>query len=223
MALFRSVVPVFDNLRKYVLDCVMATQQDDAGKAWVETLHRRIAATIRHARTRAGMSAQDVADATEELGHALSRDKIANYESGRKQGLDIAELLVIAAALRVPPVTLLFDGHPRENVELLPGHEIPNLSALAWFCGDEDLANDAVAEPNLPSVAILRLVRQRAHKQRQRETAGRMASYYAGEDDEAKFTPAIEWFLTMSDDVTEIDAEIDRQWSAIVADREEEK
>jgi len=199
----------------------MVTQSGDGGKAWAEALHRRIAATVRHARTRAQMSAQDVADQTQQLGYALSRDKIANYESGRKQGLDVSELLVIAAALRVPPVTLLFDGHPGEDVELLPGQQMPIVAALGWFCGDDNLSDDAVAKTDSPSVELLRLTRRRAHKQRLLNTAGGMASDYAGEHDEANFTPAIELFLSTKDDLAEIDAAIDKQWSAILAGRKE--
>jgi transcriptional regulator with XRE-family HTH domain len=144
----------------------MATQRKDQGKAWAEGLHRRIAATIRQARTREGMSAQDVADATQELGYALSRDKIANYESGRKQGLDIAEFLVIAAALRMPPISLLFDGPPDEPVQVLPGDNATMADGLAWLSADTNIAEDAVVEPDSYYAKLLDLIRERARAER---------------------------------------------------------
>ncbi|MEX3771675.1 XRE family transcriptional regulator, partial [Mycolicibacterium fortuitum] len=62
---------------------------------WVDELHRRVAAAIKAAR--ASRSAQWLSDETERLGFPISRAAIANYESGRKKGLDLTELLVLAA------------------------------------------------------------------------------------------------------------------------------
>lgn len=186
---------------------------------WPKGLHERIAQAIRDARQ--GMSAQQLADETKRLGYPISRNQIANYESHRKQTLDIAELMVLATALRVPPIALLFGGNPREDVEVLPGHPVSMVSALAWFTGDDNLADDAVAEPDSPAATLLRLARRRAAKQRKLDMAGRMASLYAQKDDEEKFTPAINAALEAMDDVAEIDAAIDKQWSAIVAGRKE--
>ena len=100
----------------------------------MEGLHRRIAAAIKSAR--ANRSAQWLADETERLGYPISRAAIANYESGRKKGLDVAELLVLAAALRIPPLTLLFPQLPDGPVELLPGVETTSWDAAAWFSGE---------------------------------------------------------------------------------------
>jgi transcriptional regulator with XRE-family HTH domain len=144
----------------------MATQQTDAGRGWADGLHRRIATTIREARTREGMSAQHVADATQELGYPISRDKIANYEAGRKQGLDIAEFLVLAAALRMPPISLLFDGPPDEAVEVLPGDHATIVEGMAWLSGDPALAEDAVAEPCSYHSRLLELIRERVRAER---------------------------------------------------------
>ena len=58
-------------------------------------LHARIAQAIRTNR-HGRLSAQQLADETERLGYGISRSQIANYESGRKKSLDVAELLVIA-------------------------------------------------------------------------------------------------------------------------------
>jgi transcriptional regulator with XRE-family HTH domain len=50
----------------------------------------------------------------------ISRTQIANYESGRKKNLDIAELLILAAALDVPPLVLLYPDLPAGKVEIIP-------------------------------------------------------------------------------------------------------
>ena len=102
---------------------------------WGEGLHRRLAKAIKSARLAAGVSAQQLADETERLGYSISRSQIANYESGRKRGLDIAELLVVAAALNIPPGLLLFPDFPDGKVEVLPGNEADNVAALKWLSG----------------------------------------------------------------------------------------
>src|SRR5258705_3974854 len=101
------------NPHKCAIICVVMKQD------WAEGLHRRMAAAIKAAR--ASRSAQWLADETERLGYPISRAAIANYESGRKKGLDVAELLVLAAALRIPPLTILFPELPDGQVEVLSG------------------------------------------------------------------------------------------------------
>lgn len=101
---------------------------------WADELHRRVAATIKAARS--GRSAQWLADETERLGFPITRAQIANYESGRKKNLDLTELLTLAAALRVPPVVLLFPDLPDGPVEVLPGITVDSWDAVAWFSGE---------------------------------------------------------------------------------------
>jgi transcriptional regulator with XRE-family HTH domain len=79
------------------------------------------------------MSAQELADATAALGHPITRSQIANYESGRKHSLDVTELLVIAAALRVSPTLLLFPDALDRAVEVLPDQSMSTRDAIVWF------------------------------------------------------------------------------------------
>lgn len=101
-------------------------------------LHARIAQAIRTAR-QGRLSAQQLADETERLGYGISRSQIANYESGRKKSLDVAELLVIAAALGVPPLQLLFPDEPDDDIEMLPSQRTSTFHAIASFTGDPGL------------------------------------------------------------------------------------
>ncbi|MCA4736745.1 helix-turn-helix transcriptional regulator [Mycobacterium avium subsp. hominissuis] len=76
------------------------------------------------------MSASALADATEGV---ITRDTIANLESGRKRVIDIAELIVLAKALEVPPVSLIY---ARGNaVEQSPGVVTSGVDATLWFAG----------------------------------------------------------------------------------------
>ena len=110
------------------------TQSED----WGGILHARIAQAIRTAR-QGKLSAQQLADETERLGYGISRSQIANYESGRKKSLDVAELVVIAAALRVPPLQLLFPDEPDDDIDTLPGQRTSTFQAKARFTGDPGL------------------------------------------------------------------------------------
>jgi transcriptional regulator with XRE-family HTH domain len=101
---------------------------------WEVDMHARIAAAIK--KHRAGRSAQDVADRTAELGYPISRTQIANYESGRKKNLDIAELLILAAALDVPPLVLIYPDLPAGKVEIIPGQPpATSWDAYLWATG----------------------------------------------------------------------------------------
>jgi hypothetical protein len=115
---------------KSALGCVVMTQNTEA---WLRALHERIAKAVKDARGQ--RSAQQLADETARLGYPISRAQIANYESGRKKGLDLAELLVIAAALDTSPALLLFPGPYNEDVELLPGEHCAEFDAVQWFSG----------------------------------------------------------------------------------------
>ena len=84
------------------------------GEEWRTEFHQRIAEAIKRGRGRR-MTGHELADATARLGYPITRSQIANYESGRKQGLDVVELLVIAAALDVAPLELLFPGEPESS------------------------------------------------------------------------------------------------------------
>lgn len=55
------------------------------------------------------MSASALADAT---GGAITRDTIANLESGRKRVIDVAEVIVLAKALGVAPLSLIYPPSP---------------------------------------------------------------------------------------------------------------
>jgi transcriptional regulator with XRE-family HTH domain len=82
------------------------------------------------------MSAQQLADRTVELGMPIPRSVLANLESGRRETVSAAEIVVLAAALNVAPVELLSPVGFDKQIEMLPGRMIDPLRALGWVCGE---------------------------------------------------------------------------------------
>jgi transcriptional regulator with XRE-family HTH domain len=104
---------------------------------WSEEIVERVGREVRRLRGKdyAKMSAAALADRTATLGHAVSRSVIADLEIGRKKSLDVAELLVLAQALQVAPVQLVYPDLPKGDVEVLPGRFVESHEALQWFSG----------------------------------------------------------------------------------------
>lgn len=115
--------------------CVDMTQEE-----WPARVANRVAQEVRHHREQRGMSAKDLSDACKEQGLTFSRSAIANFESGRRPTISVAELAVLGRALDVPPIELLFPVGRQEEVEVLPGQELPPWVALRWFAGEEPFA-----------------------------------------------------------------------------------
>jgi transcriptional regulator with XRE-family HTH domain len=103
---------------------------------WATRMTRVIAAQVRRYRKERGLSAQRLADLCAQLGMEISRSTISDLENGRRDSMSVAELLVLAAALEVPPVELAVPLARQERAEILPGAEIPTWDAGRWFRGD---------------------------------------------------------------------------------------
>ncbi|BBY19016.1 hypothetical protein MLIT_46080 [Mycolicibacterium litorale] len=115
---------------------------------------------------------------------------IAKLDSGhRGEVLSVAELLIIAAALEVPPVTLLYPNLPDGEVERTPGKVETALSAVRWFAGEDDTGSPEY----LPR--LLHLSREREgmirSAKRQEQTLARMAA--RGEPIDGKSWPRIDY------------------------------
>ena len=82
------------------------------------------------------MTVQALADRCAELGLPLGRLTITKLERGNRQAVTPAEVMVLAVALEVPPVELIFPVGQSEYVEILPGRKVPALDGLRWFSGE---------------------------------------------------------------------------------------
>lgn len=104
-----------------------------SGDTWGERFVLRAASRIREARRSQGYSVRELAERTKELGHEVTRQVLVNLEAGRRRTLSVDDLFVIAHALAVNPLFLLFDqlqmGRPNE---VLPGLQVPEWIALQW-------------------------------------------------------------------------------------------
>jgi transcriptional regulator with XRE-family HTH domain len=116
---------------------VIMTQPD-----WQARLTARVSDAVRRFRTERGMSAQDVADACAVLGHPIPRTVISNLENGRRSGVDLSEVLVLAKVLGVPPLALLIPVGLVGSVEILPGREMSTSDALEWFSAEIPFGDD---------------------------------------------------------------------------------
>lgn len=120
----------------------LVTQDDD----WSARVARLVAREVRRYREsqQPRMSAQQLADRTAELGLPIPRSVLANLESGRRETVSIAEILILAAALDVAPIELISPVGFDQQVEMLPGRMIEPLSAMRWFTGELKLETDGV-------------------------------------------------------------------------------
>jgi transcriptional regulator with XRE-family HTH domain len=82
------------------------------------------------------MSVQRLADRTADLGMPIPRSVLANLESGRRETVSVAEVLVLAAALDVAPIELICPVGFDQQTEILPGRTADPLSAVRWYTGE---------------------------------------------------------------------------------------
>ena len=129
----------------------MANNQD--GQQWAESLVRRVGLAVKKAR--GNKSAKWLSDETAKLGHRVSPTVIAKLDSGHRGSvLSVAELLVLAAALNIPPGLLLIPGYPTGDVEFLPGRTADAKAVLDWFSGDGRLPTEGSFDAEKVSATI---------------------------------------------------------------------
>lgn len=78
------------------------------------------------------MSIQALSDEVGRLGLPIERPVLSNLENGRRHTVSLAELYVLAEALEVPALMLLFPLGRADAVEVLPGVEMTPWEALQW-------------------------------------------------------------------------------------------
>jgi len=97
---------------------------------WEERFVSQVAVAMK--RARGSRSAWQLSEETDRIGYHLSKQVIGKLDSGHG-GLQVAEFLVLAAALDVPPALLLCGGYPDSVVEYLPGRKATSRQAVDWF------------------------------------------------------------------------------------------
>ncbi|MFE4609154.1 helix-turn-helix domain-containing protein [Streptomyces niveus] len=169
---------------------------------WEDHVMATVADEVRRRRKELGWSAQDLADRCEEAGYPIPRNVIANMESGRRAVLPLVEVMVLAKALRMSPIALIYPVGYVNEVRQLPYEEPrPAWDALQWFTGnspaegatdymlDHFLAHDLELRSALAAVESEDYERWKvktAANRVQREAAERALARYADQATNAK-------------------------------------
>ncbi|MDJ0345615.1 helix-turn-helix transcriptional regulator [Streptomyces sp. H10-C2] len=103
---------------------------------WPKGLTTRIAEQIRAVRKAAGLTVAELSQACADRGLPIPGTTITNLENGRRHSVDLGEFLVLADALGIPPISLLFPLNAAPIMTVLPGREMSAWEAVTWFTGE---------------------------------------------------------------------------------------
>jgi transcriptional regulator with XRE-family HTH domain len=95
------------------------------------------------------LTLQQLSDRCRALGYPIARSVLSKLEKGHRQTITVDEVLVLAQALGVPPVVLLFPLGRAGTVEVLPGQDVDPWTATMWFMGNSDDPADLAALPQM--------------------------------------------------------------------------
>jgi len=110
----------------------------------MQELTRRVGAQVAAQRKRLGWTGAELVSRCEALGYSkLSASAVSKIETGGRDGLTLAELLVLAAALGVPPVSLVFPLAGAGDVNTTPATRVSAWEAASWLAGEEPLEEPA--------------------------------------------------------------------------------
>lgn len=106
------------------------------------TVGEVVAEQIARYRREQGLKQQDVADRTAALGHPIGRVTVAKLEQGgtRAANVSLADVLVLAVALDVPPPLLFLPLGAAGEVAIAPKLVTHPHIALDWLAGEEPIA-----------------------------------------------------------------------------------
>lgn len=125
---------------------------DVAAKAWELDLAGRVGAAVHTRREALKLTAQQLTERTAELGYPITRVAVSKIEGNKRAGkLDVAELIVLAVALEIPPALLLFPNFPDGTAELVPGRVAHARGSVEWLSGNGLLPAKVIAG-ELPEV-----------------------------------------------------------------------
>lgn len=155
-----------------------------AEKEWAEELVSNVAAEVKRIRKREKISIRILSERTTELGYPIGESVLSNFEYGRRGAkLDVAELLVLAAALDVPPALLLFPRYPDGPAEYLPNRTSSAFDATRWLAGEVGLTDSGEVKDG--DRMVVRARDRNTRKESLPHLVGQLAQ--AESDDQRKF------------------------------------
>jgi transcriptional regulator with XRE-family HTH domain len=116
----------------------VSAQTEVGGTPWPESVTKIVIAQVERYRKEQGLRGEDLAERCMELGFKIDKSMLSKLATGSRKTLGVAELLVLAAALGVPPIALLLPMNQSESVALLPDGVMKIDVALAWLDGLRD-------------------------------------------------------------------------------------
>lgn len=81
------------------------------------------------------LTVQALSVRTGKLGLPLARPTISKLEKGLRQSVTVDEVMVLALALEVSPLDLIFPACEAATVEAWPGQVLDTWKAVLWFAG----------------------------------------------------------------------------------------
>lgn len=113
-----------------LLSCAM-TETNEEG--WPARLAGAIGQNARRFRLAQDMSVQDVTRRCTDLGFKMVRTSLVNLEAGTRKSVTLSEVIVLAEALQVSPLTLIYPLTGTGEVEHLPGAYVSPWGAWSMF------------------------------------------------------------------------------------------
>ncbi|MGV9762165.1 helix-turn-helix domain-containing protein [Micromonospora tulbaghiae] len=104
--------------------------------SWAAETNQTIATQIRNWRNARGLSAQQLSERCASIGYPIPRNIIANIETGRRGSVTVPEAIIIAMALNVPPILLIYPVGKELAVRTSPRQDCGTFYAARWFMGD---------------------------------------------------------------------------------------
>lgn len=113
---------------------------DEHAHAWQADLAGRIGRAVASRRTKLLLTAASLSARTKKLGYPISSAAITKIENNERAGrIEVAEFLVLAAALELPPMLLLFPSFPEGSEQILPGLTGSTDAGVRWVSGTDGL------------------------------------------------------------------------------------
>jgi transcriptional regulator with XRE-family HTH domain len=114
-------------------------------------------ARTREVRLRLAMSTRTLSQEMAKAGIRWTQEAVEQFEEGRRDHLDIQELLAIAIVFSVPPIALLVDS-TTDTMPLTSEVNVPTAYGLLWLVGEQPL--HAMTGSWKKETLMLRLVRK---------------------------------------------------------------
>lgn len=129
---------------------------DAAAKEWAHDLAQAFGEAVKYWRNVMELTAVELSNRTKEIGYPITRATIAKIENNQRNSkVDVAEVLTLAAALRVAPIDLIFPGFPDGDARATRRVTMTAQFAQAWFTGHEEYDSafaQFVGGPHSPEV-----------------------------------------------------------------------